>query len=414
MELVEGETLAERITRGPIPPQEALQLSIQIAEALEAAHEKGVIHRDLKPANIKVDAEGQVKVLDFGLAKAFADEVPESELSASPTLSRDATRAGVILGTAAYMSPEQAKGKTVDKRTDIFSFGIVLYEILTGKKAFAGEDISDVLASIIKTEPDWKTLPRDLDPRIASLLRRCLRKDRKKRLRDIGDARLEIEDVGAATEGSAWADFAGRGYSRRVVGLAGLGSLILGALLASAVWWQGGERTGDAQVRRFWITFPSSARLAGSRSFAVSRDGRRIAYAGLLPDGTRRLFIRELDELDPREIPGTDGAGRPFFSPDDEEVVFHVRGPGGRGGSLMRVRLDGGRPLEIVPASAVRWAGLDWGPDDTIVFSTGVGGLARVDRPRRPGAASRNRPGWSSATEALPRWPPPDGGPIKA
>src|SRR3972149_5470719 len=194
MELIEGETLAERFTRGPLPINEALTISQQIAEALEAAHEKGVIHRDLKPANIKVDAEGRVKVLDFGLAKAFADEVPESELSASPTLSRDATRAGVILGTAAYMSPEQAKGKAVDKRTDIFSFGIVLYEMLTGKNAFPGGDVSDVLARILAVEPDWKAMPPELDPRVQNLLRRCLTKDRKKRLRDIGDVRNEIEE----------------------------------------------------------------------------------------------------------------------------------------------------------------------------------------------------------------------------
>ena len=169
MELIEGETLAERIARGPLPVNEALPLSQQIAEALEAAHEKGVIHRDLKPANIKVDPEGHVKVLDLGLAKAFGDDIPEGDLSQSPTLSRDATKAGVILGTAVYMSPEQARGKVVDKRTDIFSFGAVLFEMLTGKKAFPGGDVSDVLAAVIRSEPDWKALPADVPPSVVKL-----------------------------------------------------------------------------------------------------------------------------------------------------------------------------------------------------------------------------------------------------
>ncbi len=250
MELVEGETLAERIARGPLPVDEALTLSQQIAEAVEATHEKGVIHRDLKPANIKVDPEGHVKVLDFGLAKAFADEVPEGELSASPTLSRDATRAGVILGTAAYMSPEQAKGKVVDKRSDIFSFGAVLYEMLAGKRAFGGEDVSDVLASIIKLDIDWKALPSDLDPRVPKLLSRCLKQERKKRLRDVGDVRNEIEEI-IAEPAAAPQPATGR----LSIGTAVAAALLLTGVVAVAVWslkpepfrnwtdrWSGGRR----------------------------------------------------------------------------------------------------------------------------------------------------------------------------
>ena len=254
MELVEGETLSERIARGPLPVDEALTLSQQIAEALEAAHEKGVIHRDLKPANIKVDPEGQVKVLDFGLAKAFAEEVPESELSASPTLSRDATKAGVILGTAAYMSPEQAKGKTVDKRTDIFSFGIVLYEMLTEKRAFAGEDVSEVLAGIIKMEPDWNAVPPDLDPRIDNLLHRCLKKDHKKRLRDIGDVRNEIEVIladptGASPQQPLAVSASSRARERLAWGL------FVAALVAGISVWSV-TRPSPRLATRFAVTLP--------------------------------------------------------------------------------------------------------------------------------------------------------------
>ncbi len=236
MELVEGETLAERIARGPLPVDEALTLSQQIAEALEAAHEKGVIHRDLKPANIKVDPEGHVKVLDFGLAEAFAEETPESDASFSPTLSREATQAGVILGTAAYMSPEQAKGKTVDKRSDIFSFGIVFFEMLTGKKAFGGEDVPEVLAGIITKEPDWTALPKDLDSRLDALLHRCLRKDRKLRRRDIGDVRVEIQEI-LTNPGSASVAAAPQPAGRRLsIGTAAATGLLLSGIVAVAVW----------------------------------------------------------------------------------------------------------------------------------------------------------------------------------
>ena len=209
LELVPGETLAARIARGPIPADEALQIAVRIAEALEEAHEQGIVHRDLKPANIMLTPEGKVVVLDFGLAKAFVEQTHEADSSLSPTLTRDATRVGVILGTAAYMSPEQAKGKDVDKRTDIFAFGAVLYEMLTGKKAFPGEDVSEVLAAVITLPPDWEALPQN---RIADLLRRCLDKDLRKRFRDIGDVWYELEQarddsppsVASAATGLPW------------------------------------------------------------------------------------------------------------------------------------------------------------------------------------------------------------------
>ena len=193
LELVPGETLAARIARGPLSVEEALQIGVKITEALEAAHEQTIVHRDLKPANVKLTPDDDIKVLDFGLAKVFAQETPDSDSSMSPTLTRDATRAGVIMGTAAYMSPEQAK--KLDARTDIFAFGTVLYEMLTGTKAFPGEDVSEMLAAVITTEPDWSALPSELDPRILNLLGRCLRKDRKNRRQSIGDVRVEIQEI---------------------------------------------------------------------------------------------------------------------------------------------------------------------------------------------------------------------------
>jgi len=192
LELVPGETLQERVAKGPVPVEEALELCRQIAEGVEAAHEKGVIHRDLKPANVKVTPEGKVKILDFGLAKAFEAESPVTDISQSPTLTEEMTRAGVILGTAAYMSPEQAKGKPVDKRADVFAFGAVLYELLTGKRAFEGETITETIAAVLKSEPDWEKLPSDTPWRIQELLRRCLTKDAHDRLRDIANVRVEI------------------------------------------------------------------------------------------------------------------------------------------------------------------------------------------------------------------------------
>jgi eukaryotic-like serine/threonine-protein kinase len=239
LELVEGPTLADRIARGPIPVDEALPIARQIAEALEAAHEQGIIHRDLKPANTKVKPEGTVKVLDFGLAKALEPQLAagRTDLSHSPTLTLGAaaTQMGVILGTAAYMAPEQARGRPVDKRADIWAFGCVLYEMLAGRRAFAGEDVTDTLASVVRGEPDWDALPAAVPRRVRELLRRCLQKDPRARLRDIGDARLEIVAASAdsmadppATQGGEW-----KRFSLRTVLVAGVVALTLGALVAT-------------------------------------------------------------------------------------------------------------------------------------------------------------------------------------
>ncbi len=361
MELVEGETLAERIARGPLPVDEALTVSQQIAEALEAAHEKGVIHRDLKPANIKVDPEGQVKVLDFGLAKLAEAEIDSSGEggSASPTLSRDATRAGVILGTAAYMSPEQAKGKTVDKRTDIFSFGIVLYEMLTGKKAFAGEDVSDVLAAVIRAEHDWKGegVPSELDPRIHKLLRQCLRKDRKNRRQSIGDVRVEIEKITAEPAGAP--PLAVSGSSRARERLAwGLAILVATLVTGITVW--SVMRPDPRPPTRFPVTLPATDQLV-RYGIALSPDGRDLVYTGTR-GGVAELYRRSMDQLEALPIRGTEGAQYPFFSPDGEWVGFFADR------QLKKVSLAGGQPVTLCDAGDRR--GASWGPDDLIVFAT--------------------------------------------
>ena len=368
MELVEGETLAERIARGPLPVTEALTLSQQIADALEAAHEKGVIHRDLKPANIKVNPEGHVKVLDFGLAKAFADEVPESELSASPTLSRDATKAGVILGTAAYMSPEQAKGKTVDKRTDIFSFGIVLYEMLTGKRAFAGEDVSEVLAHILTSEPDWKALSGNVPPSVVKLLGRCLTKDRKNRLRDIGDARFEIQEILAEPRATSEV------VKARAPVLAWGLTVLIAALLSGITVWSVMQAEPPAQtITRFAVTLPPGevfmapgSRANGRLLLALSPDGTRLVYVA-----NQQLYLREMDQMEATPIRGTDIAPTsPFFSPDGQWVGFWANN------NLWKVSVTGGAPVAL--CEAANPFGASWGADDTIVFGQGAGGILRV------------------------------------
>ena len=388
MELVEGETLAERIARGPIPLDEALPLFRQIAEALEAAHGKGVIHRDLKPANIKITPEGKIKVLDFGLAKSFESEVSDVDLSQSPTLVRDGTQAGVILGTAPYMSPEQARGKIVDKRADIWAFGCVLFEALTGRLAFPGQTLSDTIANVLKREPEWERLPEIIPIGIRTLLRRCLQKDPERRLRDAWDARLEIEEALSGpseviSAGAVPATPEAR-WQRAIPWLA------LAFMTALALWFYSRSRPLEASrvVRTHLV--PTEAPASWP---SISPDGSRIVYvAGEV--GERKLYSRHLDQEESSPIPGTEGAvDPPFFSPDGEWVGFVADG------QLKKVRLDG---VGAVTLATVLVSGASWGPDGDIVFGT-RGGLMTI--PADGGAPEALTTLDVDAGEQLHRWP---------
>ena len=304
LELVPGETLAERILRGPIPLEEALDIATKIAEALEEAHERGIVHRDLKPANVKQTEDRKIKVLDYGLAKVFQEGTADADSSTSPTLTRDATRVGVILGTAAYMSPEQAKGKRVDKRADVWAFGVVLYEMLTGKRAFAGEDVSDTLAYVLTKEPDWDALPADLDPTLRMFLTRCLEKDPKQ------------------------------------------------------VWSVMYREPPPRPVVRSSLPLPSGDSLSYTdrHVVALSSDGTRFVYSA-----NNQLYLRAMDQTEATPVRGTDGGARsPFFSPDGEWVGFYTNG------RLKKVAIRGGAPVRLCEATAL-W-GARWEADDTIVF----------------------------------------------
>ncbi len=372
LQLIEGPTLAERIAQGPIPVEDALKIALQMAEGLEAAHEKGVIHRDLKPANIKITPEGQVKILDFGLAKAMEAEVPDSSLSQSPTLTAAATQAGVILGTAAYMSPEQAKGKAVDKRADIFAFGAVLYEMLTGKRAFEGEDVSDTLASILARDPDWKAVSQRTPTRVRELMADCLEKDSDGRLRDIGQARIQIQKAQkepAATPPAEVADTVPPIRQRwaMIVGLVLLGAVISGI----GVWSLTSPRTSpEPSLKRFLIGLPSTVQLSSS-GLVLSPDGRTLVYTAT-QEGIRHLYRRSMDQLEAVPIPGTETASIPFFSPDGQWVGFFTDDD-----KLKKVSLSGGATVTLYELSSDR-RGASWGQDDNIVFSGLRGGLLRV------------------------------------
>jgi serine/threonine protein kinase len=343
MEMVEGPTLAERIEEGPIPLYEALQIARQIADALEAAHEKGVVHRDLKPANIKLTPHGPVKVLDFGLAKVTAIGADSTDPSDSPTLTVGITQAGVVLGTAAYMAPEQARGRTVDKRADIWAFGAVLYEMLTGRRLFQGDTVSDILAAVIKEEPEWDSIPTRVQP----LLRRCLTKDPKRRLRDIADAWALLEETKETP--------ASRNVSPRFsVAVAAVLAVALGAL--AFVHFR--EEPPALQSLRYQVPLPGNV---VSGMLALSPDGRQLAFADALSSGS--LWIRALDSLEARELPGTEGATYPFWSPDGAQIGFFAQG------KLKKIALSGGPPQEICAAADGR--GGTWNRDGVVLFSPG-------------------------------------------
>ena len=372
MELVEGETLAERIAKGPISAEEAISLFIQIAEGLEAAHEKGIVHRDLKPANIKITPDGKVKILDFGLAKVFvAGQDVSADLSQSETLTKG-TALGVIMGTAAYMSPEQARGKPVDRRTDIWAFGCCLYEALAGKGAFSSETVSDTIAAVLDREPDWNALPSRAPASVDRLLRRALVKDRARRLQHIGDARIEMED---AEVHPRLEEGAHRGVRWLPVWTA-LGAALLASFVSLAVL-RRGPSTDEAVVTRLDISVPSPLPTnSGLGSvLAIAPDGRHIVFQA---DGM--LYLRPMDAMDATPLPGTEGGYSPFFSPDGEWLAFFTSS------QLKKLSMRGGTPTTLANVSTAN-TGV-WTAGGDIVFALyGPSGILKV-----PASGGRAQP----------------------
>jgi serine/threonine-protein kinase len=371
LELVEGPTLADRIAHGPIPINEGLPIARQIAEALRAAHEHGIIHRDLKPANVKLRPDGTVKVLDFGLAKAF-DAVPSTiDASQSPTITSPAmTAVGVILGTAAYMSPEQAKAGQADKRSDVWAFGAVFYEMLSGRRAYKGEDVIDTLAMVLKGEPEWNALPHELSPLILTLLRRCLEKDRRRRIAELSTV-LFVLDEAARTPAAA--DRHAASVKRRPI-LPLLGAVAAAVITGYSTWLLKPAANPSLPLARFTITLPADQQFsnAGRQLVALSPDGTHLAYVA-----NGRLYLRAMDQLEAVAIRGTEGtaeptsAGRnPFFSPDGRWIGFW------HAGQLKKVSIAGGVPVPLCVAQPP--FGASWTTNNTIFYGQGLEGIWRV------------------------------------
>jgi serine/threonine protein kinase len=372
MEYVAGETLAQRIARGAMPIEEALKMGRQIAEALDAAHEKGIVHRDLKPANIKITPEGNVKVLDFGLAKALSIEAENPHLSNSPTM-LSASMPGTILGTAAYMSPEQAKGNVLDRRTDVFALGCVLYEMLTGSQAFSGNSVAEILTAVLKVEPDWNRLPNDTPAPIRRLLRRCLQKQPRRRLQTAADVRNELEDWQQEPDLTEHPLAAPSRTKRERVAWALAGVLLLAGLVQLAQRYFESSRAGPGEIRLDLVT-PLTTTPESFASFTLSPDGKQIAFVA--SEAGQRLYVRPLNSQTAQQIPGTEGASFPFWSPDSLSIGFFAEG------NLKRIDLGGGLPRTLAAAPLGR--GGAWG-DGVIVFAAST--LAPLSRVPASGGA---------------------------
>ena len=373
MELVEGEDFAERLRRGPIPVDDVIPLFIQIAEGLEAAHEKGIVHRDLKPANLKLTADGRVKIVDFGLAKSLVPQHVGGDLTQSPTLTASLTMRGEIAGTAGYMSPEQARGQEVDRRADIWAFGCVLFEALSGRQPFAGGDVPETLARVIERDPDWGSLPSEAGRPIRRLLRRCLEKSCERRLRDIGDARLELEDarLPSGDDDSTESSSVSRPTAAALPWIAAAALAIVAAVLFYRDWSAPEENPSGFHLQ---VSLPDGLRLAidtGHPTLALSPDGQQLVFVGD-DSKTRRLYIRDLSRREIRPLPGTEGAASPFFSADGAWIGYFVRW------NLYKVSAHSGAPIAAhttTPIAVNR--GATWLTDDEIVFSHSVNsGLA--------------------------------------
>jgi eukaryotic-like serine/threonine-protein kinase len=374
MELVQGPTLADRMKAGPIPIDEALPIAKQISEALEYAHERGIVHRDLKPANVKVTKEDEVKVLDFGLAKAIEGDPESSDISNSPTISRMATQAGVLLGTAAYMSPEQARGKAVDRRTDIWAFGCVLYEMLTGRMTFQGESVTDRLAAVIRAEPDWSQLPEATPTRVRVLLQRCLQKDLKQRLQAIGDARISLDEVlsGAPEPSPAAAVSATTPFWRRALPWALFAAALVALGVLGFVHFR--EKPKVAEVVRLQLPVPEKMIMPVASSFALSPDGRQLAFYAMGADAVQHLWVRSMDSLEARPLPGSESTPNPapiFWSPDSQYIVFDG------GGKLKKIGISGG-PAQTLCDMSGNSIGGSWNSDGVILFGQSPGPIMRV------------------------------------